>query len=96
VFQQDYAAAFDDANFVLIDDVFQPEKVKDGKVLDIEKLAIQISARGRARARHVSGIDRIIETLRSELQSGDVVLLMSNGDFGGLGPKLLKTLAERK
>jgi UDP-N-acetylmuramate: L-alanyl-gamma-D-glutamyl-meso-diaminopimelate ligase len=96
VFQKDYAMAFDDADLVLIDDVFQPEKVKDGKVMDIEKLAADITARGRARARHLSGTDRILQTLRSELQAGDVVLLMSNGDFGGLGPKLLKVLAEKE
>jgi UDP-N-acetylmuramate: L-alanyl-gamma-D-glutamyl-meso-diaminopimelate ligase len=95
VFQKEYAAAFDDADFVLIDDVFQPEKVKDGRVLDIDRLASEITARGRARARHISGVDRILQTLRSELKTGDVVLMMSNGDFGGLGPKLLEALADR-
>lgn len=95
VFQQDYAAAFDEADFVLIDDVFQPEKVKEGKVLDIDRLASDITSRGRARARHLSGVDQILETLRSELKPDDVVLMMSNGDFGGLGPKLLKALAQR-
>jgi UDP-N-acetylmuramate: L-alanyl-gamma-D-glutamyl-meso-diaminopimelate ligase len=95
VFQKDYAQAFDSADFVLMDDVFQPEKVKDGKVLDMERLAVDITARGRARARHLSGIDPILQTLRSELQPGDVVLIMSNGDFRGLGPKLMKILAEK-
>jgi UDP-N-acetylmuramate: L-alanyl-gamma-D-glutamyl-meso-diaminopimelate ligase len=96
VFQKDYAQAFDEADLVLIDDVFQPEKVKEGRVLDIDKLAADITARGRAQARHLSGIDRFIETLRSELKPGDVILMMSNGDFGGLGPKLLNALANRK
>jgi UDP-N-acetylmuramate: L-alanyl-gamma-D-glutamyl-meso-diaminopimelate ligase len=39
--------------------------------------------------------DAIVEALSREAKSGDVVLAMSNGGFGGIHDKLLAALAAR-
>lgn len=92
LFQKQYAEAFDAADFVLLADVYMPEKVKDGKILNVDQVVKEINQRGSARAQHLSGTEAMVNALVGGVEPGDVVLLMSNGDFGGLGPKLLKGL----
>ena len=48
-------------------------------------------AAGR-RARHVAGIEAIIDTIVDERQDGDVVVIMSNGGFDGIHQKLVSRL----
>ena len=95
IFQKDYVRALEGADQILIADVYMPEKVKTGKVLDVNQIVSEINGKGNKKARHCSGVDQIIKAIQTEVQAGDVVLLMSNGDFGGLAPKLLKGLEER-
>lgn len=94
IFQQNYAQAFDAADHSIIADVFMPEKVKDGQVLNIDLLAKEITARGHL-ARHISGTDKIISTLVKEVTSPAVILVMSNGGFDGLHDKLIAALKEK-
>ena len=44
-------------------------------------------------ARAIADVETISTTLASEARAGDVVLLMSNGSFGGLRDRLQATLA---
>ena len=48
---------------------------------------------GGTRARHIPEIDEIIATIVREHRDGDVVVLMSNGGFGGIHKKLVQALA---
>jgi UDP-N-acetylmuramate: L-alanyl-gamma-D-glutamyl-meso-diaminopimelate ligase len=43
----------------------------------------------------LEGVDAIVEHVAAGAQEGDVVLVMSNGDFGGLWGKLLTRLRAR-
>ena len=43
-------------------------------------------------ARHIPDNDEIIATIVREHRDGDVVVLMSNGGFGGIHRKLLRAL----
>ncbi|MGQ0502076.1 MAG: UDP-N-acetylmuramate:L-alanyl-gamma-D-glutamyl-meso-diaminopimelate ligase [Panacagrimonas sp.] len=45
------------------------------------------------RLRVENDIDRLVQAIAAEARSGDRVLVMSNGDFGGIHPKLLKALS---
>ncbi len=93
VFQADYPAAFLGADAVVIHDVFMPEKVKDGKVLNVEQIVLDINKIAKKElAQHISGIDHLLNYLTTHAQSGDVLLIMSNGSFGGIHQKLLKDL----
>jgi UDP-N-acetylmuramate: L-alanyl-gamma-D-glutamyl-meso-diaminopimelate ligase len=57
-----------------------------------EELAGDLRARG-VPADAIDGVDAIVERLAAEARPGDVVLIMSNGAFGGIWEKLLAALA---
>ncbi|MFO1462824.1 MAG: UDP-N-acetylmuramate:L-alanyl-gamma-D-glutamyl-meso-diaminopimelate ligase [bacterium] len=97
VFQRDYPASFAAADQVLVADVFMPEKVKSGKVLDVDQVVAEINRSSSvARARHLSGVEAMIDALGREARPGDVLLFMSNGGFGGIQQKMVQALAARK
>ena len=62
--------------------------------LDADRLVADLRARG-THARHVPHNDDIIATIVREHRDGDVVVLMSNGGFGGIHRKLLRALHDR-
>jgi UDP-N-acetylmuramate: L-alanyl-gamma-D-glutamyl-meso-diaminopimelate ligase len=57
--------------------------------------AAQVLAPMGARARVASTIDELVQGVTREARSGDHVLCMSNGGFGGIHTKLLAALAAR-
>ena len=92
VFQEDYAQAFTEADYVVIASVFDSRKVSDkGKSLDTQKLIEDISQDNKE-AIALPGADDIIAHLLPRLRDGDVVVIMSNGGFGGIHEKLLAAL----
>jgi UDP-N-acetylmuramate: L-alanyl-gamma-D-glutamyl-meso-diaminopimelate ligase len=92
VFQDDYARAFTDADYVIIASVFDSQKATEkGRVLDTDRLMSDIAAQGKPALR-IEGVDEIVRHLAPELRTGDVVAIMSNGGFGGIHDKLLAAL----
>ncbi len=89
VFQAEYGRAFDAADRVLIAPVDHPEKAPEGHLLDVERVAADVGPGARTAA----GVDDIVATLVRETRAGDVVLLMSNGAFGGIYDALPAALA---
>jgi UDP-N-acetylmuramate: L-alanyl-gamma-D-glutamyl-meso-diaminopimelate ligase len=93
VFQQDYASAFDPADYVVLSSVFAREKGSAyGRLLDTDELTADIGRRRERPALCLDGADRIVEHLAPLLTEGDVVAVMSNGGFGGIHEKLLDAL----
>ncbi len=92
VFQDDFARAFGQADEVILAAVFR-STLPEGERLDAEQLVADLKRRGRP-ARHIPEIDAIVETIVREHRAGDVVVLMSNGGFGGIHGKLLTALKE--
>ena len=82
VFQDDFARAFGGADEVLLAPVFRSTLPEDQR-LSIPRLVHDLRHRGRS-ARETGSIDEIIETVVREHRPGDLVLLMSNGGFGGI------------
>jgi UDP-N-acetylmuramate: L-alanyl-gamma-D-glutamyl-meso-diaminopimelate ligase len=94
VFQDDYASAFADANYVVIAGVFDREKVTEkGRMLDTAQLIQDIASRGKP-ACALPNADEIVAHLLPQLKAGDVIAVMSNGGFGGIHEKLLAGLKE--
>ncbi|HKQ51196.1 MAG TPA: UDP-N-acetylmuramate:L-alanyl-gamma-D-glutamyl-meso-diaminopimelate ligase [Pyrinomonadaceae bacterium] len=94
VFQDDYARAFEPADYVVISSVFDSTKATEkGRVLDTHKLIEDIASRGKP-AQQIEGADDIVKHLAPELRTGDVVAIMSNGGFGGIHDKLLAALRD--
>lgn len=96
VFQDQYAQAFETADYVVIASVFDSGKVREkGRALDTDKLIEDISKLNKA-AFALPGADEIVKQLVPELREGDVVAIMSNGGFGGIHEKLLGALKTTK
>ena len=91
-FQDDYVSAFRPADYVIIARVFDAQRAAEmGGVLDIERLIRDIAAQDKP-AFAITDVDEIVRSLASELRSGDVVAIMSNGAFGGIHEKLIVAL----
>jgi UDP-N-acetylmuramate: L-alanyl-gamma-D-glutamyl-meso-diaminopimelate ligase len=95
VFQDDFARAFAGANEVLIAPIFR-SKLPEFDRLSIPQLVRDLHGQGLS-AREADSIDDIVAGIAKEHRPGDLVVLMSNGGFGGIHQKLLRALggAER-
>jgi UDP-N-acetylmuramate: L-alanyl-gamma-D-glutamyl-meso-diaminopimelate ligase len=92
VFQDDFARAFSEADEVILAAVFR-SALPEAERLDAVQLVADLRARGQ-QARHIPEIPAIVDTIVREHQVGDVVVLMSNGGFGGIHGQLLSALAQ--
>jgi UDP-N-acetylmuramate: L-alanyl-gamma-D-glutamyl-meso-diaminopimelate ligase len=90
VFQDDFARAFARADEVLIAPLFR-SKLPESERLSIPQLVRDVRACGPS-ARAADSIDDIVDTIVREHRPGDLVVLMSNGGFGGIHQKLLRAL----
>jgi UDP-N-acetylmuramate: L-alanyl-gamma-D-glutamyl-meso-diaminopimelate ligase len=90
-FQEDYVAAFRNADEVVFASLFRPDRYTKETALDLDQLVRDIGANGRA-AKQLKDADAIVADLVPRLRDRDVVLVMSNGGFGGIHQKLLDGL----
>jgi UDP-N-acetylmuramate: L-alanyl-gamma-D-glutamyl-meso-diaminopimelate ligase len=92
VFQNDYVDALGVAQAVVLPPTFVKGNIPEDQRFSTEKLMSDLRARGTDVVQCES-VDGIVENLGSRAKPGDVVLVMSNGGFGGIYEKLLKRLA---
>jgi len=90
VFQDDFARAFGSADEVVVAGVFR-SSLPETERLSEDRLVADLRSRGQ-RARFVPEVDEIVRTIATEHHTGDIVVLMSNGGFGGIHQKLLQAL----
>lgn len=90
-FQNDFANCFDDADVVVLGRVNRPERYPPNERLDTQRLAEDLTARGKqvflTPQDEPQGDDwgLVVASFLSDIvQEGDVLMLLSNGDFGGL------------
>ena len=91
VFQKEYAEAFDQADETIIAAVDHPERAPEGDRFSAEGLVEDLRARGLS-ARYIADVPSIVAAIAREALEGDVVLMMSNGSFGGIHDRLLDAL----
>jgi UDP-N-acetylmuramate: L-alanyl-gamma-D-glutamyl-meso-diaminopimelate ligase len=94
VFQDRLAGAFGPADVVVLADVFGMADVPADQRLDPQRVVRELVAQGKD-ARFIPGVEAIVGRLADDLRPGDVVVVMSNGGFGGLIDKLLRALEAR-
>ena len=87
VLQADLARSLAMADEVVVAGVFRSEAVPLNERLELPELAAEIQKHGR-RVRLLADADEIVQTAASEMRSGDVVAILSNGGFGGIYEKL--------
>lgn len=91
VFQDDFARSFGAADEVVVAAVFR-STLPEHERLSAEGLVADLQKRGQ-RARYVPEVDAIVDTVVREHRPGDLVVVMSNGGFGGIHRKLIEALA---
>lgn len=90
-FQDDYARAFGGADEIVFASLFRPDRYTKETALDLGQLVRDLGASGKT-ARELKDADTIVADLAPRLKERDVVLIMSNGGFGGIHQKLLDAL----
>jgi UDP-N-acetylmuramate: L-alanyl-gamma-D-glutamyl-meso-diaminopimelate ligase len=90
VFQDDFARAFSAADQVVLASVFR-SSLPEPERLSEAQLVTDLTAAGVA-ARHLPSVDAIVAAVAGEVLEGDVVVVMSNGGFGGIHRKLVEAL----
>jgi UDP-N-acetylmuramate: L-alanyl-gamma-D-glutamyl-meso-diaminopimelate ligase len=94
VFQREFAHALSEADEVVLAGLFGAEKIPEGERLSPEEVASDVRALGRPAA-VVPEVEAIVARLSSSCRPGDLILIMSNGGFGGIQGKLAAALAGR-
>jgi len=91
IHQDAYAQSFDRADRVFVQVPLPHDRVPQSERLDAHALCARIRARGVS-ATACASADEILAALLREARPGDVILVMSNGAFGGLVDRLLQAL----
>ncbi len=91
IFQEPYARAFKDADLILLREPPDLWKVEPEEQFSSRQLVADLSAAGQA-ALYFPDTDALLQGLLRTLRPGDVVLVMSNGDFDHLVVRLCEAL----
>jgi UDP-N-acetylmuramate: L-alanyl-gamma-D-glutamyl-meso-diaminopimelate ligase len=94
IHQAEYAESFEHADVVTIRVPEAHDKVPAGQQLNVHAIVQELSARGIT-ANALADVADITRFLANESRANDLVLVMSNGSFGGLIPSLLVALEQR-
>lgn len=92
-FQAPYLEALSGAEEVILAGLHHPERYAAGAALDPAELASELNQRG-IRAAYIPDPDAIVHDLTARLGMNEVILVMSNGGFGGIHEKLLEALRQ--
>lgn len=90
VFQEAFAGAFGEADQVIIARVHRSSVPEPDRLSETELVAAIREA--GVRARHLPDVAEIVRVVAGEARDGDLVVVMSNGAFGGIHTRLLQAL----
>jgi UDP-N-acetylmuramate: L-alanyl-gamma-D-glutamyl-meso-diaminopimelate ligase len=94
-FQDAYRDALALADEIVIAGLFHPERYTNESAIDPELMVAEWRSLGKV-ADSIPEPDRIAATIGARARPGDLVLIMSNGGFGGVHGKLLGVLKTRE
>lgn len=95
VFQDAYNRCFAGADETLIAPVFNPGKIKDGKILDVPLIAETLKKLGKA-ATACANTEEIVNRIVNETETPSVALIMSNGGFEGIHKRLIEAWRQKR
>jgi UDP-N-acetylmuramate: L-alanyl-gamma-D-glutamyl-meso-diaminopimelate ligase len=93
--QAEYAKSFAGAAQVSIKIPERHDKIPTGEELDVPRLARELSAAGMV-ATAVASVPALVDEVSVQARENDLILVMSNGGFGGFIELLLKQLERRQ
>lgn len=91
IFQNELPFAFADADFVVIGEVNRANQLSPSERLDPVKLVQDLQALGKT-ATYIPEPEDIAKHVARNLVADDVIVIFSNGSFGGLHTKLMEKL----
>jgi UDP-N-acetylmuramate: L-alanyl-gamma-D-glutamyl-meso-diaminopimelate ligase len=91
VLENDLVESLRLADHVVLAGVYQQQRIPDAERLHPEDVVRALNAAGTPAELH-PGVDALIDSLLPQLESGDVVAILSNGGFDGIYEKLPKRL----
>ncbi|MDH5720948.1 MAG: Mur ligase family protein [Spirochaetia bacterium] len=83
IMQNDLYAALQKADVIIIGEIYRKEKIHPKERIDVRSLIKKLSLNGKE-AYHIENINNIASKIMTLTKPKDIVLLMSNGSFGGL------------
>ena len=89
--QAAFQEALGAADRVILAGLFRPDRYDAATGMDPEEVVGNLTSLGVASS-YIPEVDDIVRTLAQEAGEGDVLLVMSNGAFGGIHQKLLDAL----
>ena len=95
VFQQELIESLALADQVILAAVYQQQRIPERERLHPEQVIAALNETGTP-AELCADVAAIVDTLDSQIQSGDVVAILSNGGFDGIYDKLPARLAQRR
>ncbi len=90
-FQERYTEVLRAADHVVLAGLSRPERYSRDTGMDPEEIVAALRA-DEVDAHHIPAVDDIVRHLTRELEGGEVVVIMSNGGFGGIHNRLLTAL----
>lgn len=94
IFQTELAAAFAEADAIVLSQIARLHLLKPEERLDPERLMCDLQANGKPAA-YLADADSIVAHVKNEVCGGDVVCVFSNGGFGDIHNKLLTQLGRK-
>ncbi len=95
IFQKELGECFAAADIVCISKVARLEQIPPAERLNPETVVESIRRQGKT-AHYLPGVDEIIETIKRDSKNGDVIVVFSNGGFGGIHDKILEVLGGKR
>ena len=92
IFQKDYVESFALADFVFIAQAYDQTKISSDDRFSTAELVQDLNSQGK-NAKECPNVEELISEVKNIVRPGDVVLIMSNGGFGGIYKKLQDQLA---
>jgi UDP-N-acetylmuramate: L-alanyl-gamma-D-glutamyl-meso-diaminopimelate ligase len=93
IFEHEFTEALALADRVIVGDIYLPEKIPENERLSVANVIDGINGgRGDARALPIAEAADIAAHVAKHAAAGDIILIMSNGAFGGVHEKILQTL----
>ncbi len=92
-FQDLFPFSFEFADEIIISEIYNPDAIKPEERLDVDQLVEDLRRRGK-RGRKCNNVNEIVKIIVDNAHPGDVIVVMSNGSFGGLIEKLMEALSK--
>ena len=94
LFQSEYVNALSVADCIVLSSVVPRHNDAGIELLDVQEMCVSLKRIGRS-AVHLPDYDSVRDHVVTNAQAGDVIVMMSNGSFGGIIPRVADGIGKR-